>query len=58
MYNRGRDSMEFFMFINSTVHRGGFRAIRKRGVDTCQLLVDKYYIFYLEFVKNDHGNFL
>ena len=34
MYNRGRDSMEFFMFINGTVHRGGFRALRKRGVDT------------------------
>ena len=46
MYNRGRDSMEFFMFINSTVHMGGFRAIRKRGVDTCQLLVDRYYMFY------------
>jgi len=26
--------MEFFMFINSTVHRGGFRALRKRGEDT------------------------
>ena len=34
MYNRGRDSMEFFMFINSTVHWGGFRALRKSGVDT------------------------
>ena len=34
MYNKGRDSMEFFMFINSTVHRGGFRALRKSGVDT------------------------
>ena len=40
MYNRGRDSMEFFMFINSTVHRGGFRALRKRGVDT------RHYKFY------------
>ena len=34
MYNRGRDSMKFFMFINSTVHIGGFRALRKRGVNT------------------------
>ena len=34
MYKRGRDSGEFFMFINSTVHRGGVRALTKRGVDT------------------------
>ena len=30
MYNRGRDSMEFFMFINSTVHmQGWFQSIKK-----------------------------